>query len=143
MAQRRKERNAEKEGKESELSCNAVKEGKEPDQPDQKKARAHEEEGYATCTFHLGPDREVLEVDRAMLASKSEVLQKMLYGTGEIPVDPSAPIVWPEYSKAAMEAILHAWNNSISSSEKNMHSVPRAVYSEAKELASMFGPGHL
>jgi hypothetical protein len=55
------------------------------------------------CEFQVGSDQVRLAVNRAWIASKSEVLRSCVYGTGSIQVDPVAPISMPQFTAKAFK----------------------------------------
>lgn len=63
---------------------------------------------WLDVTFLVGPYKEEVKANRAVLASLNPVLCRMLYGTGHISVDPAKPIEWPEYDAVAVRRVFDA-----------------------------------
>ena len=63
---------------------------------------------WLDASFLCGPQREEIKVNRLVLASMNPVLYRLLVGTDLIPVDPSKPIVWPDYDARAVRQVFLA-----------------------------------
>jgi hypothetical protein len=58
--------------------------------------------------FLAGPEKKEIKVCRAVLASMNPVLYRIMFGTGCITVNTSAPIEWPEYDAEAVRLVFLA-----------------------------------
>jgi len=63
---------------------------------------------WLDTTFLVGPQREEIKANRAVLGSMNPVLQRILFGTGSILVDPSKPIEWPDFEVEAARQVFSA-----------------------------------
>lgn len=87
------------------------------------------------ATFLVGPDKEELKVNRAALASLNDVMCRILYGTGQIAVDPSKPIEWPYYDVVAVRSVFLALARSVRGNPKEVV-VPIESGASVKDLLS-------
>ena len=58
--------------------------------------------------FLVGPNKEEVTANRAVLASLNPVLSCILFGTGAIKVVPSTPIEWSDHDVVAVRQVFHA-----------------------------------
>jgi hypothetical protein len=58
--------------------------------------------------FIVGPDETEIRANRSVLAAMSPVLNRMLFGVDLITVDPTVPIVWPDFDAEVVEAVFVA-----------------------------------
>lgn len=87
------------------------------------------------CTFLVGPEQELVEANRAVLAHSNGVLASMLYGTGLLEVDPSAPIKWTEFEPEAVRLAFAAITGKTPTVPNGMESMFHAVLDFLGETA--------
>jgi hypothetical protein len=96
------------------------------------------------CQFEVGSDKVKVAVNRAWIASKSDVLYTCVHGTGSIQVDPSSPISMPQFTAEAFKLFVDrleevddvAWDGM--GSNIDYQRVSSDVYEEVKTMADFF-----
>lgn len=63
---------------------------------------------WLDATFLVGLDKTEVKANRACLAAMNPVLKAMMYGSGQIVVDPQKPIEWPEFDPQAVVLVFQA-----------------------------------
>jgi hypothetical protein len=84
--------------------------------------------------FIVGPDETEIRANRSVLAAMSPVLNRMLFGVDLITVDPTAPIVWPDFDAEMVDAVFIALRK-----RKGHISVPSERVASARTFLDFIG----